>query len=79
MLAAGIEAPHAMVILDSAVIVGKAAGLTVMILETGGIVLPKRSVAAQVSVTVPPQFPGVDERVEVAEPLIRHPPGKPLL
>jgi hypothetical protein len=72
--------PQATVILAGAVIVGKAAGLTVIVLETGAIVLPQESVAVQVSVTVPPQDPGGVEKVDGLEvPLIRHPPLNPLL
>ena len=56
--------PHATVILAGAVIEGKAAGLTVMILETGAIVLPQASVAVQVSVTLPPQAPGIAVKVD---------------
>ena len=41
-----------------AIIVGNAAGLTVMVLDTAVIVLPHASVAVHVSVTVPPQGPG---------------------
>ena len=60
--------------------VGNAAGLTVMVLETGASALPHASVAVQVSVTVPPQAAGVSVNVEVADvPLISHPPLNPLL
>ena len=60
--------------------VGKAAGLTIMVLETGAIVLPQASVAVHVSVTVPPQGPGVVVNVERFEdPVIRHPPVDPLV
>jgi len=38
--------------------VGSAAGLTVIVLETGSRTLPQESVAVHVSVTVPPQAPG---------------------
>jgi hypothetical protein len=65
-----------------AVIVGSAAGLTVMVLVTGANALPQASVAVHVSVTVPPQAPdGVWVlKVEVAEvPLIRQLPVKPLV
>ncbi len=81
MLAAG-TAPHATVILAGAVIVGKAAGKTVIVLETEANGLVQISVAVQVSVMVPPQAPdGVCapnvEELEVPE--IRHPPVSPLL
>ena len=66
-------------ILPGAVIVGNAAGLTVMILVTGTMVLEQASVAVQVSVTVPPQAGGVAEKVEAFDvPEIRHPPLRPL-
>ena len=79
VVGAGI-APQATVILGRAVIVGKAAGLTVIVLETGASALPHKSVAVQVSVTVPPQAGGVAENVEGFEvPLIKQPPLNPLL
>jgi hypothetical protein len=63
-----------------AVIVGSAAGLTVIVLVTGANALPQASVAVQVSVMVPPQAEGVAENVEVAEvPLIRQLPVNPLV
>ncbi len=66
--------------LAGAVIVGKAAGLTVIVLETGAKALPQLSVAVQVSVTVPPQAPGVAEKVDGLEkPLIKQLPLKPLV
>jgi hypothetical protein len=46
-----------MVALASGVITGKAAGLTVIILETEDSTLPQASDAVHVSVTVPPQAP----------------------
>ena len=62
-----------------AVIVGRAAGLTVIILDTEARALPQISVAVQVSVTLPPQASGVAENVDVLEvPEIRHPPDSPL-
>ena len=74
VLGAGM-APQATVILAGAVIVGKAAGLTVIVLETGANALPQISVAVHVSVTVPPQEFGVEVKVEGFEvPLIKHPP-----
>ncbi len=81
MLAAG-TAPQATVISAGAVIVGKAAGKTVIVLETEASGLKQISVAVQVSVIVPPQAPdgvcalNVDE-FEVPE--MRHPPANPLL
>ena len=66
-------------IFAGAVIVGSAAGLTVMVLDTDAIVLPQGSVAVQVSVTVPPHDGGVAENVETLDvPLIRHAPLSPL-
>ncbi len=63
-----------------AVIVGKAAGLTVIVLETGANALPQESVAVHVSVTVPPQESGVTVNVDRLEvPLIKHPPLNPLV
>ncbi len=60
--------------------VGKAAGLTVIVLVTGARALPQASVAVQVSVTVPPQAGGVAEKVELLDvPLIKHPPVRLLV
>ena len=79
MLAAGKE-PQATVIAAGAVIVGKAAGLTVIILDTEAKALPQLSVAVQVSVTVPPQAEGISEKVEAFEvPFIAQEPVNPLL
>jgi hypothetical protein len=79
VLVAGI-APHATVIFAGAVIVGKAAGLTVIVLETGASTLPHASVAVHVSVTVPPQGPGVALNVDVFEvPLIKQFPLNPFV
>ena len=72
--------PHAIIIAKGAVIVGNAAGLTVIVLLTGARGLPQASVAVHVSVTGPPQAPGVAENVEVFEvPVIRHEPLSPLV
>ena len=76
VLAAG-KAPQATVMLAGAVMVGSAAGLTVIVLETEAKALPHASVAAHVSVIVPPQGPGVTDKVDVAVPLIRQLPVKP--
>src|SRR5436189_299606 len=67
------------VISAGAVIVGNAAGLTVIVLDTGASALPHASVAAHVSVTTPPQTPGIAESVEVADPLIEQGELNPLL
>ncbi len=81
VLAAGTP-PHSTVILPGAVMVGRAAGKTVIVLETEASGLRQISVAVQVSVMVPPQAPegvcalNVDE-FEVPE--MRHPPANPLL
>ena len=72
-------APQATVISAGAVMVGSAAGLTVMVLDTEAIVLPQGSVAVQVSVTVPPHPEGVAENVDALDvPVIRHDPLSPL-
>jgi hypothetical protein len=79
VLGAGNE-PHDTVIAAGAVIVGKAAGLMVITLVTGASALPQASVAVQVSVTVPPQAPGVAVNVDAFDvPLIKHPPLNPLV
>ena len=79
MLAVG-SPPHATVIFAGAVIVGSAAGDTVIVLETATIVLPQISVAVQVSVTVPPPALGVAVKVDALDvPLIWQPPVNPLL
>ncbi len=56
--------PHATVMFASGVIVGNAAGLTVMVLLTEASGLLHGSVAVQVSVTIPPQAPGIVENVD---------------
>ncbi|MEJ7679910.1 MAG: hypothetical protein WKG06_19040 [Segetibacter sp.] len=72
--------PQSTVMSSGAVIVGNAAGRTVMVLDTEAIVLPHASFAVNVSVTVPPHAPGVAVNVEGLDvPLISHPPVKPLL
>ena len=79
LLGAGNE-PQATVVAAGAVIVGNAAGLTVMVLDTGAKALPQDSVAVHVSVTVPPQAPGAVENVERFElPLIKQPPLNPFV
>ena len=70
VLGAG-NAPQATVMAAGAVIVGKAAGLTVIVLEVK-IVLPSWSVKVQLSVTDPPQEEGIALRVDVTEPLMGH-------
>jgi hypothetical protein len=57
-----LAAPQAAVVSAGAVIVGKAAGLIVIVLETGVKARPQMSVAVHVSVTVPPQAFGVAEK-----------------
>ena len=70
---------HAIEVAAGAVIVGNAAGLTVIVLDTATIVLPHTSVAVQVSVTSPPHAPGVAVNVDGFDvPLIEHPPVNPL-
>jgi len=63
------------------VIVGKVAGLIVIVLVFGTNALPQLSVAVHVSVTVPPQaVAGIAEKVEGFElPVIRHPPAAVLV
>jgi hypothetical protein len=79
VLDAGI-APQATVMGPGDVMVGSAAGLTVMTLETGVSGVPQTSVAVQVSVTVPPQASGVVVNVDGLEvPLMRQPPVWPLV
>ena len=69
-----------MVISAGAVIVGSAAGVTVIVLETGAMALPHASVAVQVSVIVPPQAGGEAENVEAFElPVNWRLPVRPLL
>ena len=64
----------------SGVITGKAAGSTVMVLDTDAKGLLHSSLAVHVSVTVPPQGPGVAEKVDRSDiPLIWHGTGKLLL
>jgi hypothetical protein len=78
-LAAGIL-PQSTVIFEGAVIVGKVAGFTVIVRDTGARFLPHASVAVHVSMTGPPQAPGGVVRVEKLDvPLIRHPSGNPLV
>ena len=72
--------PQATVISPGAVIVGKVAGSTVIVLDTGARGRPHGSVAVHVSVTVPPQAEGVPVNVDAFDvPLIKHPPTCPLL
>ena len=77
VLAAG-TAPQATLISAGGVIVGKAAGVTVIVLDTDASALPQASVAVHVSVTVPPQGPGAAVCVDVADPLIKQVPLSPL-
>ena len=72
-------APQANVMGDAAANTAIAAGLTVIILDTGASVLPHASVADQVSVIVPPQGPGAEVCVDVAVPLTKQVPLPPLL
>ena len=65
--------------LAGAVIVGAAAGLTVMVLDAV-IVLPHASVAVHVSVTVPPHAGGVAPNVDGLDvPESRQAPVNPLV
>jgi hypothetical protein len=79
VLEAGSGASQDRVIGPGGVIIGKVAGFTVIVLETGARTLPQASVAVQVSVTVPPQASGIAENVDKLElPLIRQVPDNPL-
>jgi hypothetical protein len=79
VLGAGNE-PQATVIEPGAVIVGNAAGLTVITRDTDARGLPQASVAVQVSVTVPPHAFGVALNVDGFEvPLSKQPPLNPLV
>jgi len=72
--------PHSTVMAAGAVMVGSVAAFTVIILETGASVLPQVSVAVHVSVTVPPQAPGIAEKVDGLDmPEMLHWPLNPLL
>ena len=72
--------PHAIVIGAGAVIVGNAAGLTVIILDTEAIVLPQLSVAVHVCVTAPPHAFGVAVNVDrLDSPVIKQPPVRPFV
>ena len=67
-------------IFAGAVIVGNAAGLTVIVLVTDARALPQASVAVHVSVTGPPQGPGVALNADGLEvPLIKQFPVNPLV
>jgi len=79
VLGAGM-APHATVMSPGVEIAGNSAGFTVIILETGLSTLPQASVAIHVSVTLPPQAPGITVKVEALEvPESRQPPLNPLV
>jgi hypothetical protein len=68
------------VIFAGAVIVGNAAGLTVIVLDTGASALPQASVAVHVSVTGPPQGPGVALSVDGLDvPVIKQEPVNPFV
>ena len=78
VLGAGND-PHATVMVPGAVIVGKAAGLTVITLDTDARGLPQISVAVHVSVTGPPQG-GIALNVDGFElPLSKQPPLSPFV
>ena len=79
MLVTGTD-PQATVMSAGAVIVGSAAGVTVIERVTDASALPQASVAVQVSVMIPPQAGGIAEKVDTSEvPLIRHPPLRPFV
>lgn len=81
VLAAGNKVPHVIVMSAKAVIVGKAAGLTVITLETDATARPQASFGAvQVSSTVPPHAPGITLKVDGFEvPLMEQPPLRELV
>ena len=64
--------------LEGAVIVGNAAGLTVIVRDVV-IDLPQASVNVHVSVTVPPHADGAAVCVDVTDPLIKQVPVPPLV
>ena len=73
------RSPHAAVIPAGAVIDGKVAGVTVIVLETGTSAFPQASVAVQVSVIEPPHAGGEAENVDGLEiPVIWQLPVSPL-
>ena len=79
VLGAG-RAPQSTVISAGAVITGSGAGLMVIVLVFVASALPQSSVAVQVSVTVPPQLPGMAEKVEGFDcPVTRQPPAPELV
>jgi hypothetical protein len=69
--------PQATVTFAGAVIVGNAAGRTVIVLEVV-IVIPVQGVAVQVSVTLPPQALGMVLKAEVTVPVSSQFPVNPL-
>ena len=74
--------PQAAVVFPGAVIVGNAAGATVIVLDTDASGLPHASVAVHVSVTTPPQLPAgtCALKVDTFEvPLSSQYPVRPLL
>ena len=71
--------PQATVISPGAVIVGKVAGSTVIVLDTGARGRPHGSVAVHVSVTVPPHTGTVPRVERLDEPVIKQLPDKPLV
>ena len=76
---AGIAPQATVTSIGGVVNAGAAAGVTVIILEAV-IVLPHASVAFHVSVTVPPQAEGVEEKVDGLDvPVIRQPPVNPFV
>lgn len=73
-------APQATVMLPGAVIVGNAAGSTVIVLDTEASGRPQRSVAVHISVRTPPHAGAEPLMVEAFEvPLNKHPPANPFV
>jgi hypothetical protein len=78
MVEGTIAVPHGTDVLVSEVMTGKAAGSTVIVLETGVKFLPQLSVAVQVSVIVPPHGLVVPANVDGLDvPVIWQPAARP--
>ena len=69
--------PHATVIVPAAANSACAAGLTTMVLVL--VIVCPHTVAVHVSVTLPPHTPGSVPRVDVADPLNKQSPERPLV
>ena len=69
--------PQATVIVPAAANSGAAAGLTTIVLVL--VIVCPHTVAVHVSVTLPPHTPGSVPNVDVADPLNKQPPSRPLV